>query len=268
MSTGTPPPRPPLSSFLQGPAPDGEAEATPVAAETEPAQPAEAPETPEAVQESPDAAPLADEQDLLPAAATEDQPAPPEATETTPDAPTTAAEPAVTAAPAAPSFLLGPRPAPVRTPRWQWGLATVLGAVLLLQIAIADRARFAAHAGTRPLVGALCKVVRCTLPAWHEPAAFTMLQREVRPLPGRAGALLVQASFRNDARWEQDWPALRLSLSDADGRVIGRRTLLPADYLGPAHDPAQRLAPGQSAQVAFHLREPAAGTVAYSFEFR
>ena len=52
------------------------------------------------------------------------------------------------------------------------------------------------------------------------------------------------------------------------GRVIGRRLLQPRDYLGDAHDPAQRLEPGQSAQVAFLLREPSAATVAYTFEFR
>ncbi|WP_313398890.1 DUF3426 domain-containing protein, partial [Stenotrophomonas sp.] len=84
----------------------------------------------------------------------------------------------------------------------------------------------------------------------------------------QAGALQVQASFRNDARWAQAWPALRLSLSDADGRVIGRRTLQPAQYLGASADPQARLEPGQSAQVSFRLREPAAATVAYSFEFQ
>jgi len=50
--------------------------------------------------------------------------------------------------------------------------------------------------------------------------------------------------------------------------VNGRRLLQPRDYLGSAHDPAQRLEPGQSAQVAFLLREPSAATVAYAFEFR
>ncbi|MGE8233953.1 MAG: DUF3426 domain-containing protein [Stenotrophomonas sp.] len=154
------------------------------------------------------------------------------------------------------------------TPRWQWGLVLALALLLGLQIIIADRARLAADAGTRPLVSGLCTVLRCSLPPWHEPGAFSMLSRDIRPVPGQAGALQVQASFRNDARWAQAWPALRLSLSDADGRVIGRRTLQPAEYLGPAADPQARLEPGQSAQVSFRLREPAAATVAFSFEFQ
>lgn len=170
----------------------------------------------------------------------------------------------------APSFLRGATaPAPARpTPRWQWGLLGALALLLLLQILVADRATLAASASTRPLISGICTLLRCSLPAWHEPSAFAMLSRDIRPLPGHPGALQVHASFRNDARWAQAWPALRLSLSDADGRVIGRRTLLPADYLGKGADPQARLEPGQSAQVSFRLREPAAATVAFNFEFQ
>ncbi|QIO89742.1 membrane protein [Stenotrophomonas rhizophila] len=166
----------------------------------------------------------------------------------------------------APSFLQAPR-ARLRTPRWQWGLVAGLGVLLLLQIAVADRARLAADAGTRPWIAGLCSVLRCTLPAWREPAAFSMISRDVRPVPGQPGALQVQASFRNDARWAQAWPALRLSLSDADGRLIGTGEFAPADYLGAANASGHVLEPGQSARIAFRVREPAASTVAFTFEF-
>lgn len=273
MTTGNTPPRRPLSSFLQGPSSNGDAGADAGAGGTAAAMPAaaediDAVETTQATAESTDIAPAANAEEAPAASGTGEEPLASHPLQATPDPAPTDPATVIATAPVTPSFLRGTRPAPIRTPRWQWGLAAALGALLLVQIAVADRASLAANARTRPLVGALCTVLRCALPAWHEPAAFTMLQREVRPLPERAGVLQVQASFRNDARWAQDWPALRLSLSDADGRVIGRRTLQPGDYLGPAHDPQQRLEPGQSAQVAFQLREPAAGTVAYDFEFR
>lgn len=165
-----------------------------------------------------------------------------------------------------PSFLRRPG-ARLRTPRWQWGMVAGLAAVLLVQIAVADRARLAADAGTRPWIAGLCSVLRCSVPAWREPTAFSMLSRDVRPVPGQAGALQVQASIRNDARWAQAWPSLRLSLSDADGRVIGTNVFAPADYLDRAMDPATTLEPGQSAQISFRVREPAASTVAFTFEF-
>lgn len=140
-------------------------------------------------------------------------------------------------------------------------------ALLVVQIMVADRANLAADAGSRPWVAGLCSVLRCSLPAWHEPTAFSMISRDVRPVPTQPGALQVQASFRNDARWAQAWPQLRLSLSDADGRVIGTGVFAPQDYLGPGGDTASVLEPGQSAQIAFRVREPAASTVAFTFEF-
>ena len=149
--------------------------------------------------------------------------------------------------------------------RWRWPLIALLALLLGLQILLADRARLAADPGWRPVVENLCGALGCTLPAWHEPTAFLMLDRQIRPAD-TPGALRVDATFRNDARWAQDWPALQLALSDADGRVLGSAAFTPEQYLGAA--PATRLAPGQSAQASFLVREPAPGTVAFSFEFR
>ncbi|MCC4615444.1 DUF3426 domain-containing protein [Xanthomonas campestris pv. asclepiadis] len=150
----------------------------------------------------------------------------------------------------------------------QWALLVGLVGLLALQIVIADRAQLAADARWRPLASAACAVARCTLPAWREPAALTLLHRDVRPLPGVPGVLQVQASFRNEARWAQAWPWLQLSLSDADGRVIGTRVLAPQEYLGQPPAAQDTLAPGQAVQVAFAVREPAASTAAFSFDFR
>ncbi|CAD7376904.1 DUF3426 domain-containing protein [Xanthomonas arboricola] len=150
----------------------------------------------------------------------------------------------------------------------QWALLVGLVGLLALQIVIADRAQLAADARWRPLVSAACTVARCTLPAWREPGALTLLNREVRPLPGVPGVLQIQASFRNEARWAQAWPWLQLSLSDADGRVIGTRVLAPQEYLGQPPAAQDTLAPGQAVQVAFRVREPAASTAAFSFDFR
>jgi len=245
MTEPTPPPRRPLATFLR--------------ASTEP--------TPEAVDEvAPDSE--VDNNEDNPGVAeayVEDIEQTEADTDPAPVAVVEAIEPNVAASPA-PSFMRAPERAPP-TPRWQWALVGGLVVLLSLQIAVADRARLAADAGSRPWIAGLCSVLRCSLPAWQEPAAFSMISRDVRPVPGQPGALQVQASFRNDARWAQAWPSLRLSLSDADGRVIGTRVFAPRDYLDPTADAASVLEPGQSAQIAFRVREPAASTVAFTFEF-
>lgn len=172
------------------------------------------------------------------------------------------------AADSGPSFMRTPRAqrsAP--TSAWQWAGLLILALALCLQLLMADRARLAQDARWRPTLEHVCGALRCSLPAWHQPQAYTMLVRDVQPLAGDPGVLRVRATFRNDARWAQRWPSIALSLSDADGRVAGARVLMPSDYL----ETTQRLttlAPGQSGEMTVQVREPPDGVVAFAFEFR
>ncbi|MBD9478936.1 DUF3426 domain-containing protein [Pseudoxanthomonas sp. PXM02] len=168
-----------------------------------------------------------------------------------------------------PRFLHGARTTPVHTrrARLQWTIAGALSLLLCIQVVIADRARLAMQAGWRPVVTALCGVFRCDVPTWREPAAFTMLSRDVRPLLDMPGTLQAQATFRNESRWAQAWPVILLTLKDADGRTLGARALQPTDYL-PEGETATAIGPGQSAQMAVRIREPSASVVAFSFDFR
>ena len=173
----------------------------------------------------------------------------------------------------APSFVRGEHaPAEAGVSRRWWIPASLVGLTLLLvlQIVLADRARLATDARWRPVLSQACSVLGCELPPWREPAAITLLDRDVRPDPRRPGVLHATASFRNDARWPQPWPTLVLTLSDADGRVTGARSFAPSEYLHAADATTTQngLASGQSASVALDVIEPAPRTVAFTFEFR
>lgn len=167
---------------------------------------------------------------------------------------------------AAPSFVHPPAGGDKHgTRRGPIAVLAGLTLLLVLQLVLADRARLAADARWRPAVATVCDVLRCSLPAWHEPEAFTLVARDVRPM--RPGVLHVSASFRNDARWAQAWPALHLALQDVDGRTVGARVFAPREYLG--RDVTQNdLAPGQVASVAFDVGEPPGTVVAFTFDFR
>jgi hypothetical protein len=170
---------------------------------------------------------------------------------------------------AVPSFVRIAEPAGSVDGRRKWRKPAAIAALallLVLQLLLADRAQLASSARWRPLVSALCGALQCSLPAWREPAAFTLLHRDVRPHPTLPGVLHVSATFRNDARWPQPWPALLLTLSDVDGRNVGARAFAPREYLGdaPTHG---GLASGQSATVAMDIIEPAPRIVAFTFDF-
>lgn len=151
--------------------------------------------------------------------------------------------------------------------RWLIVAVIALAVLLVLQLLLADRARLAANAQWRPMLATLCTALRCELPPWREPAAFTLLQRDVRQHPTLPGVLRVSATFRNDARWPQPWPRLQLTLSDVNGRPAGQRRFEAQEYLGGM--PGQtELASGESATVAMDILEPAPQIVAYDFRFR
>ena len=136
----------------------------------------------------------------------------------------------------------------------------------MIQLLLADRARLATDAGGRPVVAALCAVLRCSLPAWREPAAIAVEQRDVRPVPGRPGVLRASATIRNDGRWAQAWPRLVLTLSDVDGRALGMRAFEPAEYLAaPPQDVT--IARGASASLLMDIVEPSPHAVAFNFSF-
>ncbi|MEO8160185.1 MAG: DUF3426 domain-containing protein [Arenimonas sp.] len=150
--------------------------------------------------------------------------------------------------------------------RWAWGIVPVLALALLLQFAVADRARLAADRDWRPRIAALCELLRCTLPPWREPAALHLTSRDLRPHPTLPGVLVVSASFRNDAPFAQPWPQLQLSLQNLDGESLGLRRFAPREYLGAA--PATtRIGAGQSASIRLEILDPGKRAVAFGFEF-
>ncbi|MDN5781894.1 MAG: DUF3426 domain-containing protein, partial [Luteimonas sp.] len=160
------------------------------------------------------------------------------------------------------------RRARLGAPRFHWKTLAAISALallLMLQLLLADRAQLATNARWRPLLSNVCGVLGCTLPPWREPMAFTVLAREVRPHPSTPGALRVTATFRNDARWPQPWPQLRLTLSDVNGNAVATRDFSARDYLGAP--PTQvELGSGQSASIAMDIVEPASRSVAFDFE--
>ncbi|AXK72672.1 DUF3426 domain-containing protein [Lysobacter sp. TY2-98] len=181
------------------------------------------------------------------------------------DADPTAAAAATRTSHDGPSFVRR-RTARPRGRRWPLvAIVATLAVVFGLQLLLAQRGALAADARWRPLVMQTCGVLRCEVPAWHEPEAYRMLTRNVRPNPARPGVLHVTATVRNDARWPQPAPVIVLSLSDLDGRLVGARAVAPREY---GQRVAALVAPGDSLDVAFDVREPASRVESYDFQLQ
>ena len=162
-----------------------------------------------------------------------------------------------------PAFI---HPRAARRERGLWAGVIALAMLLAVQCVVVDRAALAQSATWRPVVGATCAMLRCAVPAWSEPAAFKMLGHDVVARPSAPDVLQVSASFRNDARWAQAWPRLRLTLSDIDGHPVGRGVFSATDYLDDAPT-ASTLGPGQTAAIQLDVRDPSHKAVSFDFAF-
>jgi hypothetical protein len=150
---------------------------------------------------------------------------------------------------------------------WLWiALAAVLALLLLLHIVVADRARLASDPTWRVRLESICAVLQCDLPVWHEPSAFNVTTRDIRPHPSVPNALLLSASFRNDAQFAQAWPQLEVALVDLEEQALGLRRFQVRDYLGK--EPSSALImPGQSANLTLEILDPGKRAVAFKLEF-
>ena len=156
-------------------------------------------------------------------------------------------------------------PAQRRWPAWL-AVAALLFSLGLLSL-IAERDTLAADARWRPWLERTCETLPCTLAPWREPAAMQLMTRDVRPHPSVPGALLISASFRNQAQWAQPWPQLDLTLSDLNGQPIAQRQFQPDQYLGIGARESL-IQPDQTASVTLEVRDPGKQAVAFEFDFR
>jgi hypothetical protein len=160
------------------------------------------------------------------------------------------------------------RPQRSRPRQWPWWAGScVLMLALLVQIGLAERQRLAQQPDLRPMLTSLSAMFGLPIEAVTETTRLRLLARDVRPHPSVPEALLVSASFRNDADFPQAWPLLELALSDINGKPLALRRFRPEEYMGVPPEQSV-LAPGQSVAATLELEDPGKDAIAFAFEFR
>jgi len=134
-----------------------------------------------------------------------------------------------------------------------WWLGGLLLTVILLgQIAYAERAMLVRNNISRGWVERVYQILGKPLPRVRDPAMLRLVDRDIRPHPNVAGALLISANLLNRAPFPQPYPVVEVVLSNLKGQRIAMRRFRPAVYV-----------PNRSQRL---LGLPASGTAAISFE--
>jgi len=124
------------------------------------------------------------------------------------------------------------RPNPLVNLLWS---AAALGFLVLLgwQVKYFFVDQYAQHQLLRPYLAGFCEIAACQLPPRQDPRRFTLTRTQIDLHPLQPGALRVTVKLVNEATFAQPYPRLRLTLTDRDGWVVGRRTFSPGQYLRP-----------------------------------
>jgi predicted Zn finger-like uncharacterized protein len=162
-------------------------------------------------------------------------------------------------------------------PRRRISIALVLGVLLagillVLQLIVSFRTELLARwPGTRPALAALCVPFQCTA-GWPTRAdLLAVVGSELLAIPGTT-ALELTAVVRNRGSFRVALPAIEVTLTDTQNRIVARRVFAPADYLASAGESADAieagLGPGAdyTIKLVFEARGiRASGFVVYPF---
>lgn len=101
---------------------------------------------------------------------------------------------------------------------------------------------------------------------FRDPSKIHLVSRDMHQHPNRAGTLVLSASFVNRASQDQPYPGISLTLFDAAGQPLGRRSFTPRDYL-PGSEAQALLAPQVHVPILLEFIDPGERAVGFELEF-
>ncbi len=136
-----------------------------------------------------------------------------------------------------------------------WCVAVVALFILLsLQIKYFYVEKFAQDQSFRSYLIGFCKIAGCELPPLKSPDLFALADTKIDLHPNQPDALRVTVQLLNRAGYSQPYPDLRITLTDRDGRVVGRRSFSPQSWLVAGSE--NMVGDGERVSLLFDLARP------------
>ena len=150
-----------------------------------------------------------------------------------------------------------------------WCIGALLVLLLAGQLVYAMRSPIAATFPlTRSTLDAACRMLGCLVGLPMQIESVSIESSDFQPVPNRRDQFMLGVVLRNRSSTVEAWPAIELSLNDASDKTVGRRVILPREYLPPGLTTARGFSAGseQSLKMYFDLaRLPASGYKVYLF---
>jgi predicted Zn finger-like uncharacterized protein len=179
------------------------------------------------------------------------------------DAAPTSTAPVLVVAEKDPVFDFGPRPHGRSSRLWWLGSAFL---VLALGGQGAYRYRgeipvFLPEA--KPLVHRICAELGCDVPLPRRAELLGIESSDLQADSALPSVMVLTATLRNRAGFVQAFPALELTLTNAQDQTVARRVLMPRDYAPQGTQPEPGFAAGGELQIRVHIEAAALKPTGY-----
>lgn len=119
----------------------------------------------------------------------------------------------------------------------------------------------------RSWVNSFCKPLGCDDQSKRNLEAIKILNRNIYTHPNVKKALMITASFVNQAQTAQSYPIMQISLLDTQGKIVAVRRFSPKDYLVNKSLVDTLMSPNQPVGARLEVLDPGSKVIAYEFEF-
>lgn len=138
---------------------------------------------------------------------------------------------------------------------WLWIVANFMLLLALgLQVIYFLRVEIAAQAPRfKPALSLYCRLLHCSLPLPHQINLFSIESSDLAADTTAPNLIILSAILRNLAPYAQAFPAIELTLTNGENKLLARRLFKPADYLKPEENQAIGLTNNREIEVQLRL---------------
>lgn len=143
-------------------------------------------------------------------------------------------------------------------------VSLLLGLLLLMQAMHSYRNWLAHQPLTAGITRIFCDITHCEITPQRDPQNISIISHNVYAHPNETDALIISASLKNKANYQQPLPLVEVSFLNKKGETIALRRFRPESYLKKRKDKLFK----SKETITFKLKIEDPGSEAVRFKFR
>lgn len=118
-----------------------------------------------------------------------------------------------------------------------------------------------------PELTKICSRIPCRYSGKVDVSQIKLLNRDVRSDPNQPNALLISATFVDQAPFDQPYPIIKITLYDLGGNVVASRRFTPKEYLQKMYNRFLLMESGTPVHITLAVLDPGKDAINFEFTF-